>query len=326
MQWDGSPGHYEVWYLTFTDPASGVGVWIRLTMVAPRTGPATCSLWLAAMDPASDTVVARKATHPIAALQADAQPFRVAMAGAHLDDASSSGRFEDVAWDLRWPPGRAYYHVHRLLGRAKVAGTILTLPHGDVAISGTVTLPGGRQLAIDGARGGQAHLYGAKHAGRWAWVHAGDLRDPDGAPAPDTFLDGVSVYVPRLGREIGPSSPFVGRFLGEDLASTGPAQVFANRSLFGLAGWEFAATAGARRVQGTVAVERDHLVGVTYHDPDGERAYCYNSEVATIHLTVLDRVRRPRRGWLRRQTLVGERCAHFEYAQRQPVAGLEPLL
>ena len=35
MQWDGEPGHYEVWYVTFTDPATGVGFWIRYTMVAP---------------------------------------------------------------------------------------------------------------------------------------------------------------------------------------------------------------------------------------------------------------------------------------------------
>ena len=40
MRWDGSAGHYEVWYLTLTDPAGGVGVWIRLTMVAPLAGEA----------------------------------------------------------------------------------------------------------------------------------------------------------------------------------------------------------------------------------------------------------------------------------------------
>ena len=55
LQWNGEPGHYEVYYLTLTDPASGVGFWIRYTMVAPlpETGEeATCSLWFMAMDPA----------------------------------------------------------------------------------------------------------------------------------------------------------------------------------------------------------------------------------------------------------------------------------
>ena len=48
LQWDGSPGHYEVWYLTLTDPRSGIGVWIRLTMLAPLDGEATSALWFLA--------------------------------------------------------------------------------------------------------------------------------------------------------------------------------------------------------------------------------------------------------------------------------------
>jgi hypothetical protein len=326
LQWDGSPGHYEVWYLTLTEPRSGVGVWIRLTLLAPRDGDATCALWLVAMDPATQTVVARKATHPIAELHAAADPFRVTIAGAHLDDGSTAGRFDDVAWDLTWSTGRPYDHVDPLLARARIAQTVLTLPHGDVLVHGSIRLPGGRDLQVSSARGGQAHLYGRKHAARWAWLHAGDFVDPDGAPVQDTFVDGVSVFVPRFGREVGPSTPFVGHLLGEDFASTSPTRVFANRSHFGLTGWDFEATTRGRRVQGHVSVPRPLLAGVTYHDPDGERAYCYNSEVATIHLTVLDAVRAPRRGWLHRQTLIGERTAHFEYAQREPVAGLELLV
>ena len=207
--------------------------------------------------------------------------------------------------------------------RAKIAKTVLNLPSGDSLVHGTLHLPGGRSLEIADARGGQAHLYGAKHADRWAWVHAGDLADETGASVPDTFLDGVSVFVPRFGREVGPSSPFVGRFLDDDFASTSPVRVFANPSRFGLTGWDFAAVDGKRRVNGHVSVPRELLAGVTYHDPDGALAYCYNSEVASIHLTVMDRVRAPRPGWLLRQTLSGRRTAHFEYAQREPVAGLE---
>jgi hypothetical protein len=323
MQWSGTPGHYEVWYLTLTDRATGIGIWIRLTMLAPLQGEPTCALWFLAMDPQANATVARKATFPIADLDARSDPFRVTIGAAHLDDTSTKGQFADVAWDLRWSGGTAHDHVNPLLAKAKIAKTVLTLPHGDVPVSGTVTLPGGRELRIDSARGGQAHLYGSQHAARWAWVHAGDLTDDSGARVPDTFLDGVSVYVPRFGREVGPSTPVVGRFLGDDFASTDPVHVFANTSHISLTGWDFTATSGARRVQAHVAVDRDLLAGVTYHDPDGTPAYCYNSEVATIHLTVIDRVRRPRRGWVHRQTLVGTGTAHFEYAQRSPVAGLE---
>jgi len=325
MRWDGSAGHYEVWYLTLTDPRSEVGLWIRLTMVAPLAGEATCSLWFLAMDPRAGEVVGRKATAPIDRLAASARPFALTVAGATLDDRGSRGAFEDVAWDLRWAPGRPYEHVHPVLRRARIAKTVLALPHGDVLVHGSVTLPGGRELHVEGARGGQAHLWGSKHAQRWAWAHAGDFADEHGAPVRDTFLDGVSVFVPRFGREVGPSTPIVGRFLGEDFVSRSPRRVLANRSAIGLTGWRFEAVDGDRRIVGLVDARRELLAGVTYHDPDGELAYCYNTEVASAHVSVFDRAASGRRGWLLRQTLTSAGRAHFEYAQREPVPDL-PLL
>ena len=77
---------------------------------------------------------------------------------------------------------------------------------------------------------------------------------------------------------------------------------------------------------GEVDAPRGSLVGVTYHDPDGDRAYCYNSEVASMHLTVWDRTSRGRSGWMLRDTLVADGNAHFEYAQRAPVDGVELLV
>jgi hypothetical protein len=73
-----------------------------------------------------------------------------------------------------------------------------------------------------------------------------------------------------------------------------------------------------------VDADRDLLAGVTYHDPDGEPAYCYNTETASIRIQVYERARRVG-GWAHRKTLVGRGRAHFEYASRTPVPGLELL-
>ena len=258
---------------------------------------------------------------------ARAPQMGLAAAGADLSDRGAAGAIDrDLAWELSWDPRLApYAFVHPLLERAGVAQTELVLPHADLAISGTVRL-GHRLLELDGARGGQAHLWGTRHAARWAWTHCNDLRGPDGEPRRDTFVDAVSVYVERLGRELGPSTPVVGRFRGEDFSATDPVALVRARSRFGLSTWHFEARDGARRIVGEVDAPRETLAGVTYHDPDGRPAYCFNSEVASMRLSVWDRTARGRFGWTLRDSLSAEGRAHFEYGRRQSVAGIDLLL
>jgi hypothetical protein len=322
LQWTGDPGHYEVYYLTFTDPASGIGFWIRYTMVAPlpQTGAdATCSLWFCAMDPADPARnVGVKSTYPMTALVARDDPFHLHIGDAWLSDHGMGGAIEVAgsryAWELEWQPDLpAYGHVHPLLRAARLAKTVLFLPHPDLEVTGTVWL-GDRRVDVSEARGGQAHLWGSKHASRWAWVHCNDFA---GAPA-GTFVDGVSVFVPRFGRELGPNTPVVGRIGGADVASIGPLAVARNTSEFGLTWWRFEAKGRGVRVKASVSARAEDLVGVTYHDPDGDLAYCYNTEVADMALEVF---RRRSRGWTRTEELKAERRAHFEYAQRTPVEG-----
>ena len=238
-----------------------------------------------------------------------------------------AGGFEDVAWELSWEPSLpAAEHVDPLLRRAGIAKTILVLAHPDLAVFGTVRFAG-RELVLESARGGQAHLWGSKHASRWTWAHANDLRSAEGEPRPGSYLDGVSVYVPRFGRQLGPSTPVVGRFGDDDFRSTSPLRVTRNASRFGLTSWRFEARDGRRKVIGEVDAPRGSLVGVTYHDPDGDLAYCYNSEVASMHVTVWDRTSAAgAHGWVLRDTLVADGTAHFEYAQRAPVDGVELLV
>jgi hypothetical protein len=229
LRWDGRPGHYEVYYLTLTDRASGCGIWIRYTMVAPTDGgQATASLWLIAMEPEGNgPPLGRKATWPADALRATADPFELRIDDAVLSEAGASGAFED------------------------------------------------------------------------------------------------SVFVPRLGRELGPTTPVVGRIGGREFRSTKPLRVSGNPSTFAMTSWDFEARDVARKLAVDVDAPRETLVGVTYTDPDGEPAYCYNSEVASLRCRAYQRDKAEPSGWRLVETLVARRRAHFEYAQRQPVPGVE---
>ncbi len=316
-RWSGRTGHYEVWYLTLTDGGSGVGIWIRYTMTAPLGEPPTAALWFAAMDPGLG-VIARKAIRSIDALTARDEPFELRIGDAALSDHGMSGGFDDVAWDLRWtPPARPYRHVHPLVERLGLAQTVLELPGADLAVEGTVSYAGQR-LELAGARGGQAHLWGSKHADSWAWVHCNDLRDAAGDRADDTFIDAVSVSVRRGGRSIGPLTPVVGRLAGRDFSSISPVRVIANSRSYALTGWRFEAIDGSRKLLAEVDGARDQLAGVTYHDPDGDLAYCYNTETASIRLHLYERAPRLSR-WAHAASWQAQGRAHFEYAQRAPV-------
>jgi hypothetical protein len=320
MQWSRDPGFYEVWYLTLTDRETGTGLWIRYTLLAPNATAGeepTCALWFLAMEPGA-APYGRKVTFPIAELSSRTEPFELRIGDAALTDRGARGTAEDASWELEWEPSpHGYEYVHPLLRRARLAKTVLTLPQPDVGVSGRVRF-GERTLELDGTRGGQAHLWGTKHAGSWAWVHCNDFETLDGEPRPGVVVDGVSVIVPRLGREIGPSTPVVARVDGRDFASISPRRVVTNASRFALTGWSFTADDGGRRLVGEVDAPRESLAGVTYHDPDGERAYCFNTEIATLRLQV-------REGDKLLETFVAPGRAHFEYAQREPVPGV-PLL
>ena len=139
---------------------------------------------------------------------------------------------------------------------------------------------------------------------------------------PDAFVDAVSVRVRRDGRELEPFTPVVERFGKQDFLATSPLRALRNWSSYTLTGWRFEAIDGARKVIVEVDAERDRLAGVTYHDPDGERAYCYNTEAASIRLHLYERAPRVG-GWVHAAALGAAGRAHFEYAQRTPIPDLE---
>jgi hypothetical protein len=328
LRWHGRPGHYEVYYLTLTDPDTGVGVWIRYTLLAPRGGrEPTCALWFALMDPRKGRrpVQARKKTLPIDELHSRSEPFELRIGDAVLTDGAMKGGFDDVVWELSWAPAqRPLLPVAPWLHSARLAHTALVLPQADARIDGWIAL-GEERLDLDQARGGQAHLWGTKHATNWAWARCNDFSTVSGEPADDLLFDGVSAVVSRFGRPIGPSTPMVGRVGHREFQSTAPLRILTNRAQFSPRGWKFEAVDANHKLVGEVRASSDQLVGVTYEDPDGQKAYCYNSETASVRVEVYERSGRTA-GWRASETFLSAGRCHFEYGQRTPLEGVELLL
>ena len=207
-------------------------------------GEPTCSLWLMAMDPAAPGApFGRKPSFPVAALSIDVDPVPAADRRRRAQRRGHDRRVRGVGWDLHWAatPGRSSTSIRCCAARGSPR-RCSSLPHADFE----------RQRHAHPARGriargrGRARRTGAPVGlqarrplglGRTATTS----RPTTASRAPDALVDGVSVFVPRFGREVGPSTPVVGRFGGRDFASTLPLAVMRNDSAFSLTSWRFEA-------------------------------------------------------------------------------------
>ena len=100
LRWDGEPGHYEVYYLTVTDRPSGVGLWIRYTMVAPLAGQGERHLLAVVPGHGSDgnrrcSRASRRSRS--AELRAQTEPFALSIGAAQLDDRGMRGELDGAS-------------------------------------------------------------------------------------------------------------------------------------------------------------------------------------------------------------------------------------
>ena len=258
-RWRGQAGRLEVWYATFTDAASGDGLWLHHEHVAPTgTGTPSTTAWAAAF--------------PV-----DGEPSWHRTDSIDLGRHGSAGTAGALAWDLTWDAGdqrplftfpRWAWHREVLPAAQIVAAPVLT-------VSGTVS---GRPFA---GTGNVARIYGHGNARRWAWLHA-DLGGGD-------VLELVAAVSTRPGLRTLPTITHLRyRIDGVDGPSlAGPS--FGLRARLGLPSWTVSGRIGRQRVQIDVDQPADRCVAIDYHDPDGATATCTNTERAVVRIQLGDR-------------------------------------
>lgn len=254
-RWRGQGGRLEVWYATFTDDATGDGLWLHHEMVAPPDG----------------------GSHPVAWaawFPGDVPPQWSHTDAVDLTATGSAGSAGALSWDLAWDLSEqeplftfpAWAWERELLPGAQI------VPAPRLWATGTVA---GRPFSGHGAL---ARIYGHGNASRWGWLHA-DLGGGD-------VLELVSAVSTRPGlRSLPPITHLRYRIRGR----TGPrfqGPSFALRTDLTLPTWTVRGWIGRDQVRIEAHQPEERCVSIGYHDPDGATATCVNTERADVSIRI----------------------------------------
>lgn len=314
--WDGKPGHYEVWFLTMSDGRSAY--WIRYTLLAPTGARAESRLWFARFDAERpERTLALNAPVPIEEYRAEGagggDRLDVRMGEATLSSGTARGAIagggHEVSWDLEFPVGG---ETHRLLPDALYRGGLAPTkpfsPNPHTAFDGTIVVDGDVR-SIEAMPGQQGHLFGSRHAERWAWVHCGAF---DGEE--DTVLHGLSAQGKR-GPITTPFTTFVAVRHGDRWLRFSKVS---RRKDFALGEWRIDLGDRNHRLSGTVRADPERMVQARYLDPDGTPRWVNNSEISSSRFVLFER---RRAGFDEVAVLSSEGTTHAEWAGRTPAPG-----
>ncbi|WP_436501720.1 hypothetical protein [Actinokineospora sp. HUAS TT18] len=276
-RWRGQRGRLEVWYTTFTDPATGIGVWLHHELIAPTDGrPAYAHGWATVFPIAGEPIFGRFG--PTDWLPVDGVDFLAD--SVRVTAGNLSGQASGIAWDLQSSTdgGSPLFTFPRWVWRRELLPAAQVVPVPNATYRGTVRY-GDQELRITAAPGCTARIYGHGNARRWAWLHA-DLGNGD-------VLEVVAAVSTRPGlRRLRPLPLVRLRLDGVDYPSGGT--LLAARRIYSDIGqptWRVWGRIGRHQLDVIVTQPPDRTVAVPYTNPDGSRAICHNSERADADIT-----------------------------------------
>ena len=316
-RWDRrSAGHYEVWFITLNHRASQQGFWFRYTLESPLDSGPRAALWAAAFDranPELNTGLKRECEIDDFSFEGR-EAFSLRILDGSFSASRATGRIDQgdrqIAWDLRFAPNeKTYHHVKPALNRLMRPSSFVCSPNLDTRFSGIVSVDG-REHLIEDEPGCQSHLWGRKRVDEWVWVHSNAFDKH-----PETVFEGLAALPRRAGRTLPPIQTLYLRHRGEEHRFTRLRMAEQWKRNLGIGYWSFAATSTRLHIEGVAQCRLRDMMQVEYSDPDGERLYCLNSEVANLKIRLFHRVRGVR--WRHVETINARSTAHLEHASRE---------
>ena len=326
-RWDGRSGsHYEVWFLTLNHRASQRGFWFRYTLESPVGSLADsrpkAGLWAAAFGrAATDETLGLKREYGIDQFAFEGrEDFKLTLGDSFFSSSRAAGRVysgvNSIAWDLRYAPCQTtYHHVSRTLIKLARPSSFVCSPNPDTRFSGTIVV-NGKPIVLEDEPGCQSHLWGRKHVDDWVWVHSNAFENH-----PGTVFEGLAARPRRAGRRLPPVQSLYLRHRGEENRFVRLRLAEQWQRKLGMGYWSFSAMNTRVYIEGAAQCRLRDMLQAEYSDPDGERLYCINSEVANLKIRVFRRIHGVR--WRHIETIKSYATAHLEHASRDSDSGVQ---
>jgi len=325
-RWDGATaGRYEVWFITLNHRASKQGFWFRYTLSVPDRSLSSrdseialprAGLWSSVFNHAKpEENFALKCEYDIDRFEFEKEDgFRLKICEGAFSPSRASGIVANenhrVGWDLSFVPNeKTYHHVARTVKLLARPSSFICSPNLDTRFSGVISVDG-REFVIDDEPGCQSHLWGRKQVDEWVWVHSNAFEN-----RPDTVFEGLAARPRFAGRMMPPLLSLLLRHRGEEHRFTRVRVAEQWRRNLGIGFWAFSAMNRRIYIDGTAQCRMKDMLQLEYCDPDGERLYCLNSEVANLKIRIFRRSHGIR--WRHVETIKARSTAHLEHASRQ---------
>jgi hypothetical protein len=315
-RWDGrSANHYEVWFLTLNHRASQRGFWFRYSMESPASLEPRAALWAAVFNRRNPELnIGLKSEYAIDQFAFEGREnFSLKISDGFFSCSRASGRVATddhcIEWDLSFEPNsKTYHHVTRTINQLARPSSFVCSPNLDARYSGAVIIDG-QEFILEDEPGCQSHLWGRKHVNEWVWVHSNSFENH-----PGTVFEGLAARTRRAGRTFPPLQSLYLRHRGAEHRFVRLRLAEQWQRKLGVGYWSFSAMNRNIYIEGSAQCRLRDMLQVEYTDPDGERLYCINSEVASMKIRLFRRAHGLQ--WRHIETIKASNTTHIEHACR----------
>jgi Tocopherol cyclase len=315
-RWDGrSANHYEVWFLTLNHRASQRGFWFRYSLESPSGQQPRTALWAAAFNRRNPELnIGLKREYGIDQFAFEGREnFSLRISDGEFSGSRASGRVvsddHSIEWNLSFEPNlKTYHHITRTINQLSRPSSFVCSPNLDARYSGTVICDG-QEFLLEDEPGCQSHLWGRKHVNEWVWVHSNAFENH-----PGTVFEGLAARTRRAGRTFPPIQSLYLRHRGAEHRFVRMRLAEQWQRKLGIGYWSFSAMNRNIYLEGTAQCRLRDMLQVEYTDPDGERLYCINSEVASMKIRLFRRAHGLK--WRHIETIKASNTTHLEHACR----------